>query len=159
LEEGQTTTICRIQTMETEPLTEMDVNFRSRPIECKLIMKSEWLRDAFSELDSSCSKTRFLISPTEPYFRLSASGLTGETQMDYPKDTELLESFQCQALRSYEYAQRLLQPSMKALSLSTKTSIRVNSEGFLSMQFMIPISESKVAFVEFLCCPSIEEEV
>ncbi|KAI8852702.1 repair protein Rad1/Rec1/Rad17-domain-containing protein [Chytridium lagenaria] len=113
-------------------------------------MNSRWLRDAFSELDSTADKTTFLMSPREPFFRLSASGVSGDTEIDYPKDTEVMESFSCRSQTQVEYSNSLLQHTLKALVLSSKTSIRINSASFLSMQFMLPARDKEVLFVEFM---------
>ncbi|KAJ3414792.1 ssDNA endodeoxyribonuclease [Chytridiales sp. JEL 0842] len=99
LEEGGVVTVCKLSTFESEELAELDACFREQPIESKIIMQSQWLRDALQELDSTSDTIEILVSPYAPYFRLSASGIAGDVQMDYPKDTDVMESFQCQETR------------------------------------------------------------
>ncbi|KAJ3106128.1 ssDNA endodeoxyribonuclease [Phlyctochytrium planicorne] len=166
LEEGNVVTECQLKTFETEPLVDMNANFRETSVNSKIIMISRWLRDAFNELDSTAEKTIFLRSPQEPFFRLSASGLSGDTIIDYPKDNEVLESFTCQERAETAYSSSLLQHALKALCISTKTSIRINKAGFLSMQFMIPTPDKETLFLEFMvfsvndfkCSPLEEDE-
>lgn len=94
-------------------------------------MKSSWLRDALSELDSwSCRDITFICTPAmdpstrptkgkhtqtpaQPTLRIHAAGTFGSTEMDYPNDREVLESFECledvsfTCVRVFEtYAQR-----------------------------------------------------
>ncbi|KAJ1549056.1 ssDNA endodeoxyribonuclease [Cladochytrium tenue] len=74
--------------------------------------------------------------------------------MEFPKNADVLQTFSCTSAQTYEYSAALIQPALKSLSLSSKTSIRINVEGFMSMQFMVPISDAgDVTFVEFLCAP------
>ena len=43
-----------------------------------------------------------------------------------------------------------MKPSTKALQLSSKISIRMDTRGFLSLQYMILSEEGHVSFVEYL---------
>ena len=48
---------------------------------------------------------------------------------------------------------------MKALTLSSKISIRMDNRGFLSLQFMIQNEDNQISFVEYLvssCCYDIK---
>ena len=53
-------------------------------------------------------------------------------------------------VRCIRYKLLLLKPCSKALSQSTKVSLRVDHRGFLSLQCMIPTEDKQVCFVEFL---------
>ncbi|GAA5993436.1 hypothetical protein JCM10908_002189 [Rhodotorula pacifica] len=101
-----------------------------------------------------------------PLFRLESVGPMGSTEMDYSDDKDVLEIFECeQALRnSYKYSHIML--TKHALNVSIKTSIRTDTHGLVSFQFMIPMStrgpkvsmkEGKIGFVEFLCVALDEE--
>ena len=50
----------------------------------------------------------------------------------------------------FRYKISLLKPSTKALQLSSKISIRMDSRGFLSLQYMIVNEDGQVCFVEYL---------
>uniref|UniRef100_A0A672FU08 RAD1 homolog (S. pombe) n=1 Tax=Salarias fasciatus TaxID=181472 RepID=A0A672FU08_SALFA len=52
----------------------------------------------------------------------------------------------------------LLKPSTKALALSCKVSVRTNSRGFLSLQYLIRNDDGQICFVEFYCCPDEDVE-
>ncbi len=55
------------------------------------------------------------------------------------------------------YKISLLKPSVKALMLSSRVSIRTDRRGFLSMQYMIKTEDGQVCFVEhFVSFPSME---
>ncbi|SGY90573.1 BQ5605_C039g11816 [Microbotryum silenes-dioicae] len=145
--------------------------------------QSGWLADAFSELDPSSDRVSFSFSPSNqastrskynryatedrladssqeneaPLFRLESVGDLGSTEMDYPNDKDVLETFECQGpmRNSYKYSQ--IQLIQKALNASIKTSLRTAADGLMSFQFMIPIGKrttkaerDKFAFVEFL---------
>jgi len=56
--------------------------------------------------------------------------------------------------------------TLRALQSSTKTSLRIDDEGLLSLQFMMPSpkargpdSEGPQAFIDFYCLPLDEEVV
>ncbi|KAH9272412.1 hypothetical protein BASA83_005218 [Batrachochytrium salamandrivorans] len=77
-----------LATYDNEPITDLHMSFGDRRTVGKIIMKSDWLKTAFAELDSTSSDLTLAISPQHPFFRISASGLAGESQLDYPRDTE-----------------------------------------------------------------------
>ncbi|KAH9248231.1 hypothetical protein BASA81_014152 [Batrachochytrium salamandrivorans] len=95
LKDGNVVTACSLATYDNEPITDLHMSFGDRRTVGKIIMKSDWLKTAFAELDSTSSDLTLAISPQHPFFRISASGLAGESQLDYPRDTEVLESFNC----------------------------------------------------------------
>ncbi|KAL8278047.1 hypothetical protein RQP46_009507 [Phenoliferia psychrophenolica] len=181
-EESGIVTRCEITTYEPDEL--MDLPFDDDAKIQKLIMKSEWLRDAFNEIDPSSEKITITFSPAEyaptpynryanakrlgddeaegsPTFRLESHGTLGSSEMDYPNDRDVLETFDCQYPIKNSYKFSHVQLTIKALMASTKTSIRTADDGLISFQFMIPLGrrggESNNGFVEFLCVPLDDE--
>ena len=151
LEEGGIVTECQIKTMEASEI--LDFNFTSLGVENKIIMRSECLRDAFTELDESSHIIEILMSPLSPWFRLSTFGQAGSTTTEYPKDSDFVEVFECTKLQCNRYRLTLVKPSIKALLQSSKVSIRMDKRGFLSLQYMIKTEDGNTCFVEFLCAP------
>lgn len=151
LEEGGVVTECQIKTMDADEI--LDFNFTSVGVQNKIIMKSECLRDAFSDLDTSSQVVELLMSPDAPWFRLSTFGQAGKTINEFPKDSDMVESFECTVTQANKYKLTLLKPSIKALLQSTKISIRMDNRGFLSLQYMIKTEDGNTCFVEYLCAP------
>lgn len=54
------------------------------------------------------------------------------------------------------YKMSLLKPSTKALALSCKVSVRTDTRGFLSLQYLIRNDDGQICFVEYFCCPDVE---
>ena len=61
--------------------------------------QSEWLAQVFADLDQTSATLQIHISPDQPYFRLTTSGDSGTTQIDCPKDSNVVESFTCRQLQ------------------------------------------------------------
>ncbi|QRV86443.1 cell cycle checkpoint Rad1 [Ceratobasidium sp. AG-Ba] len=161
-------TTCEVTTLEPEPNLELPFDDDEKVV--KLIMKSLWLREALSEIDPSCDTLSIICTPTgtnrrEPPLRIHAVGSFGSTDMDYPNDREVLELFECAERISFRQvvsgAQRHCQlnptfasyrfshiaRALRALQGSLKTSLRIDGDGLLSLQFMMPASQG--ALVEF----------
>lgn len=136
----------------------MDFRFRSVSILAKVIMEADYLKEAFNELDWSSPLISILLSPDAPHFRLSTSGPAGSCQVDYPKDSEVFESFECETTCSFSYKLALLQPAVKALGLSHKTQLRINENGVLSIQHMIRDEDKNISFVDFLVAPCVNAD-
>ncbi|XP_012874062.1 PREDICTED: cell cycle checkpoint protein RAD1 isoform X1 [Dipodomys ordii] len=151
LEEGGVVTVCKINTQEPEET--LDFDFSSTNVINKVILQSDGLREAFSELDMTSDVFQITMSPDKPYFRLSTFGNGGSSHLDYPKDSDLMEAFHCSQTQVNRYKISLLKPSTKALVLSCKVSIRTDNRGFLSLQYMIRNEDGQICFVEYYCCP------
>uniref|UniRef100_A0A2K6L8Y3 Cell cycle checkpoint protein RAD1 n=1 Tax=Rhinopithecus bieti TaxID=61621 RepID=A0A2K6L8Y3_RHIBE len=155
LEEGGVVTVCKINTQEPEET--LDFDFCSTSVINKIILQSEGLHEAFSELDMKSEVLQITMSPDKPYFRLSTFGNAGSSHLDYPKDSDLMEAFHCNQTQVNRYKISLLKPSTKALVLSCKVSIRTDNRDFPSLQYMIRNEDGQICFVEYYCCP--DEEV
>ncbi|XP_077593892.1 cell cycle checkpoint protein RAD1 isoform X2 [Stigmatopora nigra] len=155
LEEGGVVTVCKIQTQEPEE--PIDFEFNCSNVTNKVILLSESLKEAFSELDMTSEVLQIIMSPSQPYFRLSTFGNAGSAHYDYPKDSDMMELFHCTTRQSNRYRMALLTPSTKALALSCKVSVRMDSRGVLSLQYMVRNDDGQICFVEYYCCP--DEEV
>lgn len=154
LEEGGVVTVCKINTQEPEE--PIDFEFCSSNVTNKVILQSESLKEAFSELDMTSEVLQITMSPSQPYFRLSTFGNSGNAHYDYPKDSDMMELFQCTKTQTNRYKMTLLKPSTKALALSCKVSVRTDSRGFLSLQYLVRNDDGQICFVEYYCCPDQE---
>ncbi|KXN88090.1 Cell cycle checkpoint protein RAD1 [Leucoagaricus sp. SymC.cos] len=166
------TTTCEISTYEPESY--LDFGFDNERMVLKIILKSSWLRDALSELDPSYDKLTFISNPpemtdnpdtggqrrrrnlTKSILRIKAGGNFGTTEMDYPNDKEVLESFECTRSVSFSYRFSHIAKTLRAVSSSTKTSLRIDDDGLLSLQFMMPSPKARgtdggdsSAFIDF----------
>jgi len=157
--------MCEITTFDSEP--HLELPFNDSKMVLKIILKSSWLRDALSELDPSCDKLTFIGNPppqsaraprsalSKPMLRIQAAGTFGSTEMDYPNDRDVLETFECTQTISFSYRFGHISRTLRALQSSTKTSLRINEDGLLSLQFLMPSPNprgaSSNAFIEFRC--------
>ncbi|XP_061589643.1 cell cycle checkpoint protein RAD1 [Cololabis saira] len=158
LEEGGVVTGCKINTQEPEEL--IDFEFCSTNVTNKVILQSDSLKEAFSELDMTSEVLQITMSPTQPFFRLSTFGNSGNAHYDYSKDSDMMELFKCTKTQMNRYKMSLLKPSTKALALSCKVSVRTDNRGFLSLQYLVRNDDGQICFVEYYCCPDkdVEEE-
>lgn len=156
LESGEVLTDCAIRTLEAEPL--MIFNLRSAPLMCRLIVKTEFLKEAFNELDWTALNCTWLISNEHPYFRLSTDSTGASCEVDYPRESEVFEVFECDNFCEFRYKMKHLTPCAKALSVAQKSQIRINEHGLLTMQHRIQNEDSSVSYVEFFLVPLENED-
>ncbi|EKM55985.1 uncharacterized protein PHACADRAFT_209489 [Phanerochaete carnosa HHB-10118-sp] len=161
--DGATATV-ELTTFDAEP--QLALPFDSDKTVLKVILKSSWLRDALSELDPSCDKLTIMGNPPQQQgrtqrgaqrrLRLRAVGTFGSTEMDYPNDREVLETCECENAVSFSYSFKHISKALKALQSSSKTSLRIDEDGLLSLQFLMPAPKVRAngagdAFIEFRC--------
>jgi cell cycle checkpoint protein len=184
LTESTIRTTCNLTTYE--PAFADEIPFDRQSLAFKTIMRGSWLFDAISELNSTTPERLTLVARMakgKPYFALSASGPLGSARVEFnnnpkssrpppptnPNDStaaqdaqaNLLETFQLSdssiPLRStYKFA--LIQKAAKAMSIATKVSVRADTQGVLSLQFMIEVEAGKMSFVDFKFVPMVEDE-
>jgi len=93
----------------------------------------------------------------KPMLRIQATGTFGSTEMDYPNDRDVLETFECTRNVIFSYRFGHISRALRALQSSTKTSLRIDEEGLLSLQFLMPSPKARAAdggadaFIEFRC--------
>ncbi|KAG7086489.1 hypothetical protein E1B28_002438 [Marasmius oreades] len=179
------TTTCEISTFEAEP--QLELPFDAKDTKLKVILKSSWLKEALSEIDPSCDKLTFIANPPEkadtdgtvarqeertrtrakPILRIRATSMHGTTEMEYFNDRDVLETFDCLEPVSFSYRFVHITRAMRALQTSVKTSLRIDGEGLLSLQFLMPAQRARREgtghrggrenFIEFCCLPLDED--
>ncbi|XP_042225587.1 cell cycle checkpoint protein RAD1-like isoform X2 [Homarus americanus] len=160
LEEASVLTDCNIRTQEADDTLEF--NFCNTSVVNKIVMRSECLRDIFSEFDYNCCGVpvlEILTSPDPPYFRLSTISNMSTSDTDIPKDSDMIETFSCTKTMRQRYKLALLRPSIKPLTIAQKVLLRTDERGILCLQFMVKMEDNHICFVEFFCCPEEEEEI
>ena len=187
LTEASIRTSCDLTTYEPEYTDE--IPFDRQSLSFKTIMRGSWLYDAILELSSTSPEKLTMYAKMvggKPFFALSSTGTLGSARVEFnnqpPKSTfrakdngddpnappaNLLETFQLSdpdtvLKASYKYS--LVQKAARAMSVATKVSVRVDTQGVLSMQFMIEVEAaagggpSKVSFVDFRFVPLVDNE-
>ncbi|EJU05825.1 Rad1-domain-containing protein [Dacryopinax primogenitus] len=170
-------TVCELATFERDP--PMDLPFNPNDVAVKIIMKSTWLRDALSEIDPRSEKLVIMCTPEahrlsrggnrKSTLRLKASGTWGTSIMDYPDTKDVLEvaEFATDEPMMFTYRFEHFAKAMPALRNSFKTSLRMDSKGVLSLQFMIPFRRPRAGrddgaapsenFIEFNCAALLDD--
>ncbi|VDL95639.1 unnamed protein product [Schistocephalus solidus] len=164
LEDNGVVAECNIKTMDA--LQILDFDFSSSKVTSKIIIKSDCMREAFSELDVTSEVLEVVVIPPplpQPRLRLTTYGYTGTVHYDFPRDSDPVEVFECSAPDALlaRYRLSLLRPATnRALALSSRVCIRMNERGFLSLQYMITSlhhNDSQASFVEFFCVPDVDD--
>ncbi|KAK2710646.1 cell cycle checkpoint protein RAD1-like [Artemia franciscana] len=156
VEEPVVSTDCKIKTLE--PDEPVDFHFDLSDSTGKMILKSEVLKEAFSELDSTADKIKIEILVDPPTLRLVTNGSCGRSQTDIQANTEYVEMFSYQEKVDASYHQDMLKLALKPLGISKRTSLRIDERGILCLQFMIQQENDKTGFVEFYCSPELLDD-
>jgi len=153
LEEDGVVTQFEISTLEKT--SEIDFDFRAAPVSSRMAIKSQFLKNSFAELDvPGASEVTVTMSSRAPFLQMSTKGSSSSCQVDFPmdKDADVFSEFECKEECVQRYALSLIRPCMKALMKSSATNLKMNREGMLSMQHMIPVDDGQSNWVEFLIC-------
>ena len=116
--------------------------------------KNELLRDSILEMDSSIERLDFIIAVDG--LRIQGQGHAGETLIHFPKENAIFDVFNSFAdTIQYSYKFTILSTVFKALYGCKKTCLKVNARGLLDIQFMMPITDQSIGFIELVVIPFI----
>lgn len=154
-QEPNVVTSCSLSTYESTFLT--NLVFDPDQMVAQVIVGSELMHSAFSEIDQSCKKLSILMTSSHPrarsnkasyrpnVLRFRALSDSGSSEMEFPASisssdpTGAIEKFIARPESSEQwYDFPLLSRTMTVLRNSIKTSIRMDEAGLLSYQFMMP---------------------
>ncbi|POM75370.1 Rad1 domain containing hypothetical protein [Phytophthora palmivora] len=167
---------CSMQVLEHEGgdmgQLEFESAFEQSAVVARCIMQSEPLRDAFAELYDLPSAASVTIAMADPDSRspegrleakclsLSATSETGSCEIDFAPTSSAFIEFSCASSEgdyggncAATFHVAVLQQALKALSHSNETFLRMNGDGFLSIQHMIESGSGDKAFVDALISP------
>ena len=146
-------TTCRFATFDDDVPEPFDLD--QEEISCRMIIVSSYLKEALKEFDSTVID--FAFQREEPYFSLSSIDLLGSITSEFGKNIDIIETYACTERQKRNYKIPVLNILRHALDTSSKTCVRVNSIGILSLQLMIT-TDRQPAFVEYLCIPQVEDD-
>ncbi|KAK1059716.1 checkpoint clamp complex protein Rad1 [Friedmanniomyces endolithicus] len=180
MSEAGVTTTCDLITYEADHAEE--IPFNRNDVSLKTIMRASSLLDAITELSSMTpASVAIHASPTSsrvnPNLSFSAAGALGSATVDFTtttsSDTPILETFNCATRITANYRFSALKAAERAMAAATKVSVRMDSEGVLSLQFLVEVDAAGstnrggggsgaqallVAFVDFRFVPLVEGE-
>ncbi|XP_015515788.1 cell cycle checkpoint protein RAD1 [Neodiprion pinetum] len=154
IEENGIVTDCSLKTQEPDEL--LDFNLAQDNVLNKVLLKTDLLKDVLSELDPTCDVIELLLSPEPPYLRISTDGIAGECQVEVPRDSNLIESFQCSTTASSCYKLTHFKPAMKPLSCAIIVSIRTDKYGLLCFQYKVKAEDGHTCYVEYYISPVVD---
>lgn len=147
-------TECQLASLASISIPSFPFSHGQNSIMLKLIVKGEFLRAA---LKFVTDRDRFTVV-WESGGRSVVFGCedqTGSQQIHVSVESPEVESFHADADISFSYSSLFLHGALRTLSMATKTSLRINSLGLLSLQVMIDMASDAV-FFEYIVSPVIE---
>ncbi|KAI8075289.1 Rad1/Rec1/Rad17 [Gongronella butleri] len=147
---------CKVTPLETEP-DAMDFMINDQETAQRIIIKAQWLLDAFGDLDSECSKVVFAFNSTEtnsasPCFMLYGDGANGVTsKTEFTLDSEAFIGFESTQAAQYSYQYTHINHCVKAVEQASEVSLRINTDGVLCI--LIRLKATDEANLEYTILP------
>ncbi|KAJ8097400.1 Rad1/Rec1/Rad17 [Lipomyces tetrasporus] len=155
-DESGVTTTCALQTSEYDEIS--DILLEADAISSKIIMKANYLNDAFRELESTDSETVTVTSTqTPPTFVLISRGELGSVEYKYTRDRNVIETFVSEESVHNVYNFKMMMTAIDAIKLATKISWRTDEDGVTSIQCMCDVGDGRQTFIDFRFLPIYDE--
>ena len=133
------------------------VTVHSVNTECSLLLQLTFQTDA-SSVGGIKTKVRELRCTLWSYIMMFTCSTTHWMSLCLPVMSLIKAPHYVPSVTCDRYKMSLLKPSTKALALSCKVSVRTDSRGFLSLQYLVRNDDGQICFVEYYCCPDEEVE-
>ncbi|KAI2602266.1 DNA repair exonuclease rad1 [Hypoxylon sp. NC1633] len=157
LEETGVKTQCNLMTYTPE--SPEDIPFDRDNVSFKVIMQARWLLDALSELAPMAPfRITITASPNAPYLSLSSGGGLGGASVDFSSGRDLLETFSIRDPWVQNFKFDFVKSATEAMRIANKVSFRGDSQGVLSLQFMVELEGGAVSFLDFRFVPYATQE-
>ncbi|VDO79566.1 unnamed protein product [Heligmosomoides polygyrus] len=99
------------------------------------------------EFDASSSTVTLSVSADE--LSLTTTGEIGKAVTKFPRFSEQIERLDCAEPVVHQYPLSLIRKMSTAFAIANKVSLRCDSRGVLSCQFMVEQAERKQVYIEF----------
>ncbi|RGP80314.1 DNA repair exonuclease rad1 [Fusarium longipes] len=136
-----------------------DIPFDRTDLTFKIIMQSRTLLDSLAEISPTAPmKLTITATKASPFLSLAGAGDLGSSGVDFARGRDLLETFTIQDRWSQAYKFDFIKNSTEAMRIANKVSLRGDSQGVLSLQFMVDIEGGKRSFLDFRFVPFIQHD-
>jgi len=136
-----------------------DIPFDRTDLTFKIIMQSRTLLDSLAEISPTAPlKLTITATKTSPFLSIAGVGDLGSSGVDFTRGKDLLETFTIQDRWSQSYKFDFIKNSTEAMRIASKVSLRGDSQGVLSLQFMVNVEGGKQSFLDFRFVPFLQNE-
>lgn len=147
-----------------------EMDFDSAHTAAQVIVDSQQLCPLLNEIYKNGEKAMRMefypaASRAQGDFLFCTENSHGTTEIVFPNKDAVTEKYMCDEPVVQSYALKGIEHMLAALTVSDKTSIRIDEVGMLSVQFKLPlvcrqdVDASQFhwhhGFIEFLCCPLV----
>ena len=148
----------------TPPSESLALAFSQSPIASRVLLKSEWLRYAWSELEYVPGSTTCTVAVSAQSLQLATVGHVGECVVSLAatpsnQNTCLLSLEVGKSIpRTYPFSSFRL--GMRALDIAEETCLTINEMGMMAIQHQVLDQEGQANFVDFIMtCLQDDDEV
>ncbi|ORX42789.1 hypothetical protein DM01DRAFT_149029 [Hesseltinella vesiculosa] len=142
---------CNITPLESDP-EGIELMVNDLDTVQRVIIKAQWLQDAFGDLDSECNRVNMVFSTSDPCLILYGDGANGVTSnTEYQAGSEAFVGFECHEPGTYSYQYTHINSCLKALEQASEVSLRINTEGVLCI--LIRLRGTDDAYLEYTILP------
>ena len=148
-------TKAKIKTYSSDELMLFQTNFCN-----KIILNSEPIADFWKSADLTSDYIQISVYGRSPYLQWTTESPRAKVNYNIHRDSTEVEQYIHSIDVSNKYKMSLMKCSLKALSHTSKLSVRTDEEGLLSLQFMIDLDQPEIehCFVEYFIVPEADNQ-
>lgn len=140
-------TRCEVITMEPDELIALGIDHKRE--KASTIVLAEWITVVLQSFHPSCTRVTIAFAAPSKQGRAGQLRIYGETDAGTvhavtPADGKAIIKFKCERDVAYSYSFAHVSLALRGLQAANKASLRIDNEGVLSIQCLIPVSASLI---------------
>ena len=127
--------------------------FRSTPIVARIILKSDFLREALQEMDVvSGATTCTILLSSQKGLEFVTVGNQSDCVITIPASCSCISSLECAAGGARTYPMSSIQSAMRGLEFAEETCVSINENGMIAIQHQIldTVGQGSPNFVDYI---------
>ena len=149
-------TECSLSPKDSESIISFDM--KPENVLTKIIIESNCLREAFSQVITNGENLQISVDP-EYGLVLTTTGQGVTCMHKIGKDSSKLVNHEFKRLHSNAYKTKFIKLCMKPLSQSTKTCLKIDTNGLLNIEYMVSTIGDHRCYVQTFCLPNVDSAI
>lgn len=156
LKDDISVTECTLSPQSSDNIITFDL--RNENIISRVIVQSDYLRETFNKLIGNGENLQISVDP-EFGLVLTTTGAGVTSTHKISKDSTKLLNHEFSQLHSNAYKIKFIKLCMKALNQSTKTCIKIDTNGLLNIEYMVRTIGDQKCYVQTFCLPNVDSSI
>lgn len=157
IEKNECITECKLYTFD--PQDSLNIELDEADINNKAILDVSYYKEIWADFDSASKELGIEFTKDPECLRFITKSSYEKSAIELYPNCEGVITLSCEEDQLNFYQMSFIKLSQKILNQACKFNLSTNSDGLLSMTFIIQVESERVAFARFFCVANRPDEL